>query len=1402
MKKQLLVLVLCVAMVLTLLPISVLAESEANLFSEEEAAVVGEGDDRTASENDSGREAAEESSYGIMPLMDGTGSTFPVNTIYSLSVTWTTSGTGGIVYSWTRNNHVTSENNSDQSDIDALASGSYKVVISFEDFRSDQDLQVGESYVLALDWPTGDGVTVTPGATSGTIRNSSGTELATWQLDPDTGEITITIITRTDDDNFYIEFTATVTKGPDDEPDGNNWVATGDVQKDGEIDELVDDKITYTITAVVPRYSLNGGKSYVWSVDDKMQSDSIYGGDYNNDMSDVEIVLTSTQYPDGIIVPSIENATDEDEYAYYVKVDSDKEDEIIFLNRCSCEETNCADWSDGCGNLYDDTGFCSCWLSIYNATFTITYSVDISEIIQGLEDANTNGNTLIMNTAYLYNGGNYPVDQDNDSEYVYRPFTKSETTHPDRNTENKGVGSYKIGISEHDVDYSWADDIEVTDVMDNLALVEDSLTVTVGDTVLTLIDEEEAAGLDKDENHDKYYSYTYTDVTDDGEVTGGTLVIKIWYPTNQDITIEYQASVISYNTSATGNYSNSVTVGEVGYTLNGSYQEGSSGEGGSGLTCSMTLTKVDADDNEIVLPGAVFEIYRYVEDGDDILVDTLTTCEDGTFTFASNDDKGYWMDRDVLYYVKEIEAPEGYTLDETLYGFVFLRNGYEGTYPDGLDPQNVILGEPDGDQIHIEVTVKNKKSPKITKEIAEDDYQRKEDSGESMHDGEDIYGDGWGTWDDADNNQEVTYHITLTDIKDAMNVTIHDYLEEGLDFEHEVEVVLYDGDTQRTLTEDDYTMTEAACSDPNGCAMAGCTFEVKFEDSVFEGISAEAYIVISYQALTDTHEEDYDDNYMDEILNHSYMTYGVSSYRSSIVTTETDLFGFGIFKYADENGEETALAGAKFVLERGGFYATFETETDADTGEVYYIISGWVEDKDPAGILTSGSDGMIRIEGLDDDTYTLTETAAPSGYQRLTSPIQVTINENGKVTFNGTEASSNEISVRNIPEESTSEPESIQIVGSKIWADDNETARPESILVRLYADGELIRVRTVRAEDGWVFSFAGLDKYGSDGHEINYTVEEVSVPGYSTEYDGYDITNTYIGEENETIEIPVRKVWDDGDDIDRIRPVSITVELYLNGEPTGQILILDESNNWNGVFTELEDGANNVWTVVETAVENYESSVSGNVESGFVITNTYITEENELIEIPVLKVWDDSGDVDGIRPDSITVNLYLNGEPSGMTLTLDESNGWSGTFTDLAEETDGVKNVWTVSESAVEGYKSSVSGNPEDGFVITNTHTPDEAETPEEPIPPEEPEEPEIPNDSEESTAPENPENPDEQVTPGTPAETENSDSEFGLPQTGARWNLVVCIVTLAFGGTMLVVAGRDMMSTERRKRR
>lgn len=61
-------------------------------------------------------------------------------------------------------------------------------------------------------------------------------------------------------------------------------------------------------------------------------------------------------------------------------------------------------------------------------------------------------------------------------------------------------------------------------------------------------------------------------------------------------------------------------------------------------------------------------------------------------------------------------------------------------------------------------------------------------------------------------------------------------------------------------------------------------------------------------------------------------------------------------------------------------------------------ITGWVDSSASATKLKSGSDGKLNIIGLDDGSYTLDETAAPSGYNLLTSGINVLIDS---TTANG-----------------------------------------------------------------------------------------------------------------------------------------------------------------------------------------------------------------------------------------------------------------------------------------------------------------------------------------------------------------------------------------------------------------
>lgn len=100
-------------------------------------------------------------------------------------------------------------------------------------------------------------------------------------------------------------------------------------------------------------------------------------------------------------------------------------------------------------------------------------------------------------------------------------------------------------------------------------------------------------------------------------------------------------------------------------------------------------------------------------------------------------------------------------------------------------------------------------------------------------------------------------------------------------------------------------------------------------------------------------------------------------------------------------------------------------------------------------------------------------------------------------------------------------PEKVSIPVSKTW-DDNENAantRPDSITLKLYRGGDLLRTQQVKsdASGNWSYSFDGLDKY-KNGAEINYSVQEDYVPGYVAAYgDNGEITNKYDPYGNLTI---------------------------------------------------------------------------------------------------------------------------------------------------------------------------------------------------------------------------------------------------------------------------------------------
>ena len=284
----------------------------------------------------------------------------------------------------------------------------------------------------------------------------------------------------------------------------------------------------------------------------------------------------------------------------------------------------------------------------------------------------------------------------------------------------------------------------------------------------------------------------------------------------------------------------------------------------------------------------------------------------------------------------------------------------------------------------------------------------------------------------------------------------------------------------------------------------------------------------------------------------------------------------------------------------------------------------------------------------------------------------------------------------------------------------SSVAMPDSITVNLLADGVVVGTIQVTKEQGWENEFVSYPRYDeNDDHEINYTIEEVPVNGYKTDYIHTRVIDMIVN--RSVIDIPVAKKW-----VGKIQsPVQVTLHrkyttsyydyeidrnvTQLHDEEV-ETVELNEENNWKYTFKEQyefyvaegEDSSKYEYYVTEDSVANYATDITGNQDEGFTITNTNTTD---LIDIPVEKKWD--GDI----ANSTKVTLFANGEEV-ETVELNEANSWKHVFTGLQKyNNDGSEVAYTVKEVGetantieLDGKKFDVeyTGNAADGFTVTN----------------------------------------------------------------------------------------------------
>ena len=93
---------------------------------------------------------------------------------------------------------------------------------------------------------------------------------------------------------------------------------------------------------------------------------------------------------------------------------------------------------------------------------------------------------------------------------------------------------------------------------------------------------------------------------------------------------------------------------------------------------------------------------------------------------------------------------------------------------------------------------------------------------------------------------------------------------------------------------------------------------------------------------------------------------------------------------AANEADRKPLANAQFVIKKGEQFATFTEIKDNNNNVTGYELSGWVDSKDTATKVTTGSDGKVTVMGLDNsEEYQFVEVVAPNGYSVNETPAEI-----------------------------------------------------------------------------------------------------------------------------------------------------------------------------------------------------------------------------------------------------------------------------------------------------------------------------------------------------------------------------------------------------------------------------
>ena len=305
----------------------------------------------------------------------------------------------------------------------------------------------------------------------------------------------------------------------------------------------------------------------------------------------------------------------------------------------------------------------------------------------------------------------------------------------------------------------------------------------------------------------------------------------------------------------------------------------------------------------------------------------------------------------------------------------------------------------------------------------------------------------------------------------------------------------------------------------------------------------------------------------------------------------------------------------------------------------------------------------------------------------------------------------------------------VKVEITKKWEDSSNVSnkRPASVKVELSDGANVVRTQELTGTGNeWKHTFTDLPKYNSQGNTITYTLEEKEVnPGdlqfYTKSIVGNTITNTFT-QSTDRINVNVSKTWNDSNNANRKRPVSIKYVLKNKETVVSEKVVAGNETtdaDWTHTFTGLakydEHNDEIKYTLEEQEANEgelkfYTKQVNGDYKAGFNVVNTFKVPD-ERINVRVGKTWNDDSNSRGKRPTSIKY-IITDGQNAVEEIVTGESNtdtNWSYEFSNLVkyEANTGNEISYAVREEEVNPgdlkfYEPTIIGDYKAGINVTN----------------------------------------------------------------------------------------------------